>query len=72
MKRLIIWLAKIFKANITVEKTVIKEVPVRVEVEKLVSLCGTIKDDVTVKGDLVVEGTLTVTGELTCFKKKGN
>lgn len=72
MKRFIRWLAKIFKANITVEKTVVKEIPVEVEVEKLIALTGTVEGNVTVKGDLVVEGTLTVTGSVTCFKKKGN
>lgn len=70
MKRFIIWLAKIFKANITVEKTVVKEIPVEVEVEKLISLAGTVEGNVTVKGNLIVKGFLDVEGEITCYKIK--
>ncbi len=38
MKKFIQWLAKIFKAEITVEKIVYKDKIVEVEVEKLISL----------------------------------
>lgn len=56
MKKLIKWLAKIFKAEITVEKIV--------EVEKLISLDGEIDGDVTVRGDLLVTGNISVTGNI--------
>jgi len=66
MKKFLLWLAKIFKIDLTVEKIVYKEVPKIVE--KQVALEGVIEGDVTVKGNLVVEGSLTVTGEVTCHK----
>jgi cytoskeletal protein CcmA (bactofilin family) len=68
MKKFIQWLAKIFKAEITVEKIVYKDKIVEVEVEKLISLDGEIDGDVTVKGDLLVTGSLNVTGGVTCLK----
>ena len=68
MKKLIKWLAKIFKAEITVEKIVYRDKIVEIEVEKLISLDGEIDGDVTVRGDLLVTGSLNVTGGLTCLK----
>ncbi len=68
MKKLIKWLAKIFKAEITVEKIVYKDKIVEIEVEKLISLDGEIDGDVTVKGNLLVTGILDVTGGVTCLK----
>lgn len=68
MKKFIKWLAKIFKAEITVEKIVYKDKIVEVEVEKLISLDGEIIGDVTIKGNLVVTGSLNVTGGVTCLK----
>ena len=67
MKKLIQWLAKIFKAEITVEKIVYKDKIVEVEVEKLISLDGEIIGDVTIKGNLVVTGSLNVTGGVACL-----
>ena len=58
MKKIIKWLAKIFKAEITVEKIA------EIEVEKLISLDGEIDGDVTVKGDLLVTGNISVTGNI--------
>jgi hypothetical protein len=66
MKKFLLWLAKIFNVDLTVEKIVYKEVPKIVE--KQVALEGVIEGDVTVKGNLIVEGSLTGTGEVTCFK----
>ena len=67
MKKLIIWLAKVFNAEITkeviVEKITTKEV--------FVSFDKDINGSVTVAGDLVVKGYLYVTGEVTCYKIKG-
>lgn len=75
MKKFIQWLAKIFNANITIEKVVtkevIKEVPVVKEVIKYLTN-GTIKGDINVDGNLVVDGKITATGGITCYKKGGN
>ena len=68
MKKLIKWLAKIFKAEITIEKIVYKDKIVEIEVEKLISLDGEIDGDVTVKGNLLVTGSLNATGGVTCLK----
>jgi len=67
MKKIIRWLAKIFKAEITVEKIVYKDKIVEVEVEKLISLDGEIDGDVTVNGDLFVTGNIYVAGNITAF-----
>ena len=69
MKKLIIWLAKVFKVNLYVEKIVY--VDKIVEKEVYVSLDGEIIENCTVKGDLTVKGYLDVTGEVTCYKIKG-
>ena len=74
MKKLIIWLAKVFRVNIykivevSVEKIVYKDriVEVQVALDNEV-----IKGTCTVQGNLIVEGVLTVTGEVTCYKIKG-
>ena len=75
MKKFIQWLAKVFNANITIEKVVIKEVikevPVVKEVIKYLTN-GTIKGDVNVAGNLVVNGKIEATGGITCYKKGGN
>ena len=71
MKKIIQWLAKVFNANITIEKVVtkevVKEVPVVKEVIKYLTN-GTIKGDVNVVGNLSVEGSITATGGITCLK----
>jgi len=67
MKKFIKWLAKIFKAEITVEKIVYKDKIVEVEVEKLISIDGEIDGDVTIRGNLLVTGSLNVTGGVACL-----
>lgn len=69
MKKLIIWLAKVFKVDITTEKVVIKEVVKEI----LVSLNENevINGDVIIKGNLIVNGSLVVEGEVTAYKIKG-
>ena len=66
MRKLIIWLAKVFNVDITTEKVVIKEV----EKEILVSLNENeiINGDVTIKGNLIVNGSLYVEGEVSAYK----
>ena len=75
MKKFIQWLAKVFNANITTEKVVIKEVvkevPVVKEVIKYLTN-GTIKGNINVDGNLVVDGKIEATGGITCYKKGGN
>ena len=71
MKKFIQWLAKVFNANITTEKVVIKEVVKEVPVVKEVIkhlTNGTIKGDVNVDGNLVVDGKIEATGGVTCLK----
>ena len=60
MKKLIIWLAKVFNANIEVEKIVVKEV---IEYRYLTQ--GKIEGDVIVDGNLLVKGNLSVSGGVT-------
>ena len=69
MRKLIIWLAKVFKVDITTEKVVIKEVVKEI----LVSLNENevINGDVTIKGNLIVNGSLVVEGEVSAYKIKG-
>lgn len=62
MKKLLLWVAKICKINLTKEVTTIKETI------KYVSLDSTIDHDVTINGNLIITGDLTVTGEITCYK----
>ena len=75
MKKFIQWLAKVFNANITTEKVVIKEivkeVPIVKDVIKYLTN-GTIKGDVNIDGNLVVNGKIEATGGITCYKKGGN
>ena len=69
MRKLIIWLAKVFKVDITTEKVVIKEVVKEI----LVSLNENevINGDVTIKGNLIVNGSLVVEGEVSAYKIRG-
>ena len=75
MKKVLLWLAKIFRVNLTIEKIVYKdkiieipkEIIKEVIVEKQIALDGEIDGDVTVRGNLLVTGTLSVTGGLTCL-----
>ena len=65
MKKLIIWLAKVFDVNIVKEKIVVKEV---VEYRYLTN--GVIEGDVFVEGNLVINGALDVKGGVTIYKKE--
>ena len=60
MKKLIIWLAKVFDVNIVKEKIVVNEV---VEYRYLTN--GKIEGDVVVDGNLLVNGNLSVSGGVT-------
>ena len=65
MKKLIIWLAKVFDVNIVKEKIVVKEV---VEYRYLCN--GVIEGDVRVEGDLLINGKLVVNGGVTFYGKE--
>lgn len=64
MKKLIMWLAKVFKANITVEKIIYKEKVVYKPLED--KLSGSISLD----GNLLVDGTIEATEDIVCYKTK--
>lgn len=68
MKKLIIWLAKVFNANIEVEKIVTKEI-VKEVVEYRYLTQGEIEGDVFVDGNLIINGALEVKGGVTFNKK---
>ena len=64
MKKLIRWLAKVFKADITVERIIYKEVYKPLEDK----LSGSISLD----GDLSVDGSIEATKDIVCYKGKTN
>ena len=64
MKKLIRWLAKVFKADITVERIIYKEVYKPLEDK----LSGSISLD----GDLSVDGSIEATKDIVCCKSKTN
>ena len=64
MKQLIRWLAKVFKADITVERIIYKEVYKPLEDK----LSGSISLD----GDLSVDGSIEATKDIVCYKSKTN
>ena len=64
MKKLIIWLAKVFDVNIVKEKIVVKEV-MRDVIEYRYITQGKIEGDVVVDGNLLVNGNLSVSGGVT-------
>ena len=64
MKKIIRWLAKVFKADITVERIIYKEVYKPLEDK----LSGSISLD----GDLSVDGSIEATKDIVCYKSKTN
>lgn len=64
MKKLIKWLAKVFKVNITETKIVEKEII------KYIQKDDVIEGNITVKGNLNVDGYISVTGNVTCKEIK--
>ena len=65
MKKLILWLIKIFKVDIPTKKIVEKIV----EKEIYLPTNETIEGDITIKGDVIVKGNMTVEGSLTIKNK---
>lgn len=58
MKKLIIWLAKVFKVDLVRVEVKVREVP------RLVSICPELKGNVTILGDVKITGNLVVKGSL--------
>lgn len=63
MKKILFWLAQLFRVDLTVEKIV----KVEIIKEKQVALGGVVEGDVTVTGDLIVKGRLEVVGGVSCL-----
>ena len=66
MKKLILWMIKVFKVDIPT----IKIVTETIEKEVYLPQNGVIEGDITIKGNVTVLGSLTATGGLTCYKKE--
>lgn len=62
MKKIIIWLAKVF--DVSIEREVVKK-----EIEYRYLVDGVYKGDIHIEGNLLVEGSVKVEGSLT-FKGK--
>lgn len=65
MKKLILWMIKVFKVDIPTEKIITKVV----EKEIYLPQNGVIEGDVTIMGDVVIKGNLVVEGSLTINKE---
>lgn len=62
MKKLIIWLAKVFNVDLVrVEKEIVTEVKYVTD--------GVIEGDVFIEGDLLINGELKVNGSITFYNK---
>ncbi len=61
MKKLILWMIKVFKVDIPTEKIVTNVV----EKEVYLPQNGVIEGDITIKGNVLVKGNLMVEGSLT-------
>ena len=65
MKKLILWIIKVFKLDIPTEK-IVKEV---IEKEVYLPQNGIIDGDITIKGDIIIKGNVKVEGSLTIHKE---
>ena len=62
MKKVLLWIAKIFKIDLTKEVVITK-------VETIyTTLDNEVNHDVTINGNLIIKGDLIVSGEITCYK----
>lgn len=72
MRKLILWLAKVFKVDfptVTVEKIVEKIVEKEVPVVQYVYDGDSVDSSLLVKGDLIIRGKCKVKGDLIMFKQ---
>ena len=65
MKKLILWMIKVFKVDIPTEKIITNVV----EKEIYLPQNGVIDGDITIKGNVLIIGNLMVEGGLTCYKE---
>ena len=65
MKKLILWMIKVFKVDIPTEKIIANVV----EKEIYLPQNGVIEGDITIKGNVLVTGNLMVEGSLTINKE---
>lgn len=65
MKKLILWMIKVFKVDIPTEKTITNVI----EKEVYLPQNGVIDGNITVKGNVLVTGNLMVEGSLTINKE---
>ena len=63
MKKVLLWIARIFKIDLTIEKVITKVDTIYVSLDKEVN------NDVIINGNLTIDGKLMVTGEITCYNK---
>ena len=63
MKKVLLWIAKIFKVDLTKEIVITKVNTI------YVSLDNEVKHDVIINGNLTIDGKLIVSGEITCYNK---
>ena len=62
MKKILLWLAKVFKVDLTKEIVITK-------VETIyTTLDNEVNHDVVINGNLIIKGDLIVSGEITCYK----
>ena len=72
MRKLILWLAKVFKVDfptVTVEKIVEKIVEKEVPVIQYIYDGDSVDSSLLVKGDLIIRGKCEVKGDLITFKQ---
>lgn len=65
MKKLVLWLIKVFKVDITTERVIEKIV----EKEIYLPQNGIIEGDIVIKGDVTIKGDVKVEGSLTICKE---
>ena len=63
MKKILLWIAKIFKIDLTKEVVITK-------VETIyTTLDNEVNHDIVINGNLVVDGKVIASGEITCLNK---
>ena len=63
MKKVLLWIAKIFKIDLTKEVVITK-------VETIyTTLDNEVNHDIVINGNLVVDGKVIASGEITCLNK---
>ena len=64
MKKVLLWIANIFKIDLTKEVVITK-------VETIyTTLDNEVNHDIIINGNLTVHGKINVSGEITCYNKK--